>query len=134
MLMLKADWSREVKSNSKLPAISAVKKDLQKSLLPMQLACSGACVSQGLDACHSLLLSGVPSLALQTLMGPMATANKGVNPCQLLAVHSSHPFHALTLLAAPCCSLQCHWIFLGTWDLSWRGAHQALDLVLCYCE
>lgn len=77
MLMLKADWSREVKSTSKLPAISAAKKDLQKSLLPMQLACSGACVSQGLDACHSLLLSGVPSLALQTLMAPWLLLIKG---------------------------------------------------------
>lgn len=77
MLMLKADWSREVKSTSKLPAISAVKKDLQKALLPMQLTCSGACVSQGLDVCHSLLLSGVPSQALQTPMAPWLLLIKG---------------------------------------------------------
>lgn len=57
MLMLKADWSREVKSPFKLPAISADKKHLQKSFLPMHLAYSRAPAHHSPGAQHPLLLS-----------------------------------------------------------------------------
>jgi len=77
MLTLKADWSKEVKSTSKLPARSAVKNHLQKALKPIQLASSRARASQGLDARHPLLLSGALSQALQTQMAPWLLLMKG---------------------------------------------------------
>lgn len=77
MLMLEADGSREVKSTSELPARPAAKIHLQKALLPMQLAHSRACASQGLDSCHPLLLFVVPPQALQPQTAPWLLLMKG---------------------------------------------------------
>ena len=127
MLMLKADWSREVKSTSKLPAIPAVKNHLQKALLPTQRACSRACASQGLDARHPLLLSSVPSQALQTQMAPWLLLMKGsilanswlFTPASRFMVSSPE----LTLFGSPllfaAVPLDIH-ENMGTRHLSWR--------------
>lgn len=57
MLMLKADWSREVTSISKLPAISADRKHFQKSFLPLYLACFRVPAHHSPGAKYPLLLS-----------------------------------------------------------------------------
>lgn len=141
MLMLKADWSREVKSTFKPPARSAVKNHLQKALLLTQLARSRACASQGLDAHHPLLLSGVPSQALQTQTAPWLLLMKGSNlanswvfaPASRFMVSSPElPLFGSPLLF-PAVPLDIH-KNVGTWDLSWRGPLKALDLVLRYCK
>lgn len=57
MLMLNADWSREAKPASKLPAISADKQHFLNFFLPMHLACSRVPARHSLGAQHPLLLS-----------------------------------------------------------------------------
>lgn len=139
--MLKADWSREVKSTSKLPARSAVKHHLQKALLPMQLACSRAHASQGLGAHRPLLLSSVPSQALQTQTAPRLLLMKGSILANswvfTLASHFTVSSPELTLFGSPflfpAVPLDIH-KGMGMWDLSWRRPDKALDLVLCYCK
>lgn len=138
MLVLKARWSREVKSTSKLPARSALKNHLQKALLPMQLAHARARASQGLDARHPLLLSGIPSQALQSQAAPWLWLMKGSvlanswlftpAPCSMVSSPELTLFGSPLLF--PAVPLDIHGI-MGTWDLSWRGPHKALDILLC---
>lgn len=92
MLMLKADWSREVKSPSKLPPIAADKNTSRYPFCPCIWHAPEFLLAI-VQVPNTLSCSPCPILGSVDPDSLMATAREGVNPFQLLTVHSSLPFH-----------------------------------------